>query len=66
VAFDAAPCAATGRQRARRGPGVPDFFYETDHDARIESLAPPIGRTSYPAVLASDYLKEKLDAITVS
>jgi isopenicillin N synthase-like dioxygenase len=42
------------------------FFYETDHDARIESLAPPIGRTGYPEVLASDYLREKLDAITVS
>jgi isopenicillin N synthase-like dioxygenase len=37
------------------------FFYETDHDARIESLD-----GSYPAVLASEYLKEKLDAITVT
>lgn len=42
------------------------FFYETDHDARIASLGPPIGRTEYPEVVASAYLKEKLDAITVS
>jgi isopenicillin N synthase-like dioxygenase len=41
------------------------FFYETDHDARIDSLAPPLGRTSYPPVVASEYLREKLDAITV-
>ncbi|MBP2322979.1 isopenicillin N synthase-like dioxygenase [Kibdelosporangium banguiense] len=42
------------------------FFYETDHDARISSLGPPIGQMSYPEVIASEYLKEKLDAITVS
>jgi isopenicillin N synthase-like dioxygenase len=42
------------------------FFYETDHDARIKSLGPPIGRTAYPEVIAADYLKEKLDAITIS
>jgi isopenicillin N synthase-like dioxygenase len=42
------------------------FFYETDHDARITSLGPPVGRTEYPEVVASAYLKEKLDAITVS
>jgi isopenicillin N synthase-like dioxygenase len=54
-------------------PSAPDedlvsliFFYETDHDARITSLAPPLGRTTYPEVVASDYLKEKLDAITVT
>jgi isopenicillin N synthase-like dioxygenase len=41
------------------------FFYETDHDARITSLGPPVGRTEYPEVTASVYLKEKLDAITV-
>jgi hypothetical protein len=35
-------------------------------DARIDSLAPPIGRTAIQTVLASGYLKEKLDAITVS
>jgi isopenicillin N synthase-like dioxygenase len=42
------------------------FFYVTDRDARITSLAPPIGRTSYPEVLAPAYLREKLTAITVS
>ncbi|MGC7094867.1 isopenicillin N synthase family dioxygenase [Amycolatopsis lurida] len=42
------------------------FFYETDHDARITSLAPPLGRTTYPEVVASAYLKEKLDAITMT
>ncbi|MFD1044949.1 isopenicillin N synthase family dioxygenase, partial [Kibdelosporangium lantanae] len=42
------------------------FFYETDHDARIRSLAPPIGKVSYPEVTASVYLKEKLDAITMA
>jgi isopenicillin N synthase-like dioxygenase len=41
------------------------FFYETDHDARITSLAPPLGRTAYPEVIAADYLREKLAAITV-
>ncbi|MCI2416035.1 isopenicillin N synthase family oxygenase [Saccharopolyspora sp. K220] len=41
------------------------FFYETDHDARISSLTPPIGRTTYPDVIAAEYLKAKLDAITV-
>ncbi|MBP2472757.1 isopenicillin N synthase-like dioxygenase [Crossiella equi] len=41
------------------------YFYETDPDARIASLGPPIGRTSYPEVRAADYLREKLDAITV-
>ena len=42
------------------------FFYETDHDAKITSLGPPIGRTQYPEVVASVYLKEKLDAITIT
>ncbi len=41
------------------------FFYETDHDARIESLAPPVGRVSYPEVVASEYLRAKLDAISM-
>jgi hypothetical protein len=66
LAFNAAPRGATGCPRTGRGPGVADLLLETDHDARIESLAPPIGRTGYPEVLASDYLREKLDAITVS
>jgi len=41
------------------------FFYVTDSDARITSLEPPIGRTSYPEILAPKYLREKLTAITV-
>ena len=41
------------------------FFYETNHDARISSLPAPLGQTTYPDVIAAEYLKEKLDAITV-
>ncbi|WP_163513441.1 isopenicillin N synthase family dioxygenase [Fodinicola acaciae] len=41
------------------------FFYETNHDARIASLPAPVGQTTYPDVIAAEYLKEKLDAITV-
>ena len=42
------------------------FFYETNHDAVIESLPAPIGRTQFPPVVAHEYLKDKLDAITVT
>jgi isopenicillin N synthase-like dioxygenase len=42
------------------------FFYEANHDAVVESLPPPIGRTSFPPVVAHEYLREKLDAITVT
>ena len=42
------------------------FFYETNHDAVIESLPAPIGHTQFPPVVAHEYLKDKLDAITVS
>jgi isopenicillin N synthase-like dioxygenase len=41
------------------------YFYETDHDARIRSLGPPVGRTSYPEVVAADYLRAKIEAIAV-
>jgi isopenicillin N synthase-like dioxygenase len=41
------------------------YFYEADHDAVIETLPPPIGRTSYPPVVWGDYLREKLAAISV-
>ena len=41
------------------------FFYELNHDAVVESLPPPIGRTSFPPVVAHEYLASKLDAITV-
>jgi hypothetical protein len=36
-------------------------FYETDHDARITALD-----GGYPEVPASEYLEEKLDAITIA
>jgi len=42
------------------------FFYETNPDAVIESLPAPIGRASFPPVVAHEYLGAKLDAITVT
>jgi hypothetical protein len=42
------------------------FFYEANHDAVVESLPSPIGRTSFPPVIAHEYLRDKLDAITVT
>jgi isopenicillin N synthase-like dioxygenase len=42
------------------------FFYELNHDAVVESLPAPIGRTSFPPVIAHEYLASKLDVITVS
>ena len=42
------------------------FFYETNHDAVIESLPAPIGRATFPPVVAHEYLGAKLDAITVT
>ena len=42
------------------------YFYETDRDAVIEALRPPVGRPhEYAPVVASDFLRERLDAITV-
>jgi isopenicillin N synthase-like dioxygenase len=41
------------------------FFYEANHDTVVESLPPPIGRTRYPPVVWSAYLKDKLAAISV-
>jgi isopenicillin N synthase-like dioxygenase len=41
------------------------YFYEADHDALVESLPAPISRNSYPPVVWSDYLREKLAAISV-
>jgi isopenicillin N synthase-like dioxygenase len=53
-------------------PSAPDeelvsliFFYECDPGARIEPLAPPIGRAALEPVRAHDFLRERLDAITV-
>jgi isopenicillin N synthase-like dioxygenase len=42
------------------------YFYEADHDAVIESLQPPIGRPNdYAPVVSAQFLKERLDAITI-
>ena len=42
------------------------YFYEADHDTVVEALQPPIGRANqYPPVIASAFLRERLDAITV-
>ncbi len=42
------------------------YFYEADHDTVVEALQPPIGRANtYPPVMASAFLRERLDAITV-
>jgi isopenicillin N synthase-like dioxygenase len=42
------------------------YFYEADHDTLVESLQPPIGRpNSYEPVVAAQFLKKLLDAITV-
>ena len=42
------------------------YFYEADHDAVVEALRPPIGRRSdYGPVVSAQFLKQRLDAITV-
>ncbi|MFW0792507.1 2OG-Fe(II) oxygenase family protein [Gordonia sp. CPCC 205515] len=42
------------------------FFYELDHDAVVTPLAPPIGRESGRAsVISGEFIKTRLDAITV-
>jgi len=42
------------------------YFYEANHDAVIEALRPPIGRRSdYGPVVSAEFLKERLDAITI-
>jgi hypothetical protein len=42
------------------------YFYEADHDAVIESLKPPIGkRGDYQPVVSAQFLKTRLDAITI-
>ena len=43
------------------------YFYEANHDALVRPLEPPIGRVSGLApVTCSAFIKERLDAITVS
>ncbi|AZG48680.1 isopenicillin N synthase family dioxygenase [Gordonia insulae] len=42
------------------------FFYELDHDAVVTPLEPPVGtRAGLPPVVSGDFIKERLDAITV-
>ena len=42
------------------------YFYEADHDAVIEALQPPIGRPNkYAPVVSAEFIKKRLDAITV-
>ena len=42
------------------------YFYEADHDAVIESLRPPVGqRSDYAPVVSGQFIKERLDAITL-
>jgi len=42
------------------------YFHETNHDTVVEALQPPIGKpNSHQPVLAADFLRERLDAITV-
>jgi hypothetical protein len=42
------------------------YFYEADHDAVIESLQPPVGKPNdYAPVVSAQFLKTRLDAITV-
>jgi len=42
------------------------FFYEADHDAVVHALRPPIGRPNeHQPVIAREFLRERLDAITV-
>ena len=42
------------------------YFYEADHDAVIESLQPPVGKPNdYSPVVSAQFIKRRLDAITV-
>jgi isopenicillin N synthase-like dioxygenase len=42
------------------------YFYEANRDTVVEALQPPVGRpNSYPPVVSADFLRERLDAITV-
>ncbi|MEU7138457.1 2-oxoglutarate and iron-dependent oxygenase domain-containing protein [Nocardia sp. NPDC046473] len=42
------------------------YFYELDHDAIVTPLRPPIGRvTGLPPVVSAEFLRTRLDAITI-
>jgi isopenicillin N synthase-like dioxygenase len=42
------------------------YFYEADRDTVVEALRPPIGRPNdYEPVVSAEFLRERLDAITI-
>jgi isopenicillin N synthase-like dioxygenase len=42
------------------------YFYEADRDTMVEALQPPIGRPNeYAPVRSAEFLRERLDAITI-
>ncbi|MFC9438535.1 isopenicillin N synthase family dioxygenase [Nocardia sp. NPDC057030] len=42
------------------------YFYELDHDAVVTPLDPPVGRIpGLPPVVSADFLRTRLDAITI-
>lgn len=42
------------------------FFYELDHDALVSPVAPPVGRRAgLEPVVSGDFIRQRLDAITV-
>ena len=42
------------------------YFYEADHDALVESLQPPVGRPNdYAPVVSAEFIRKRLDAITL-
>jgi isopenicillin N synthase-like dioxygenase len=42
------------------------YFFEADHDAVIEALQPPVGRpNTFGPVVSADFIRERLDAITI-
>ncbi|MBO0883384.1 MAG: isopenicillin N synthase family oxygenase, partial [Mycobacterium sp.] len=43
------------------------YFYEANHDALVTPLQPPVGRVSgLKPVTSSEFIKERLNAITVN
>ena len=61
-----APGAAAAGRGAGRGPRRLVYFYEADHDTVVHSLQPPVGRPNdYAPVVAREFLRERLDAITM-
>ncbi|MEO7069643.1 MAG: 2OG-Fe(II) oxygenase family protein, partial [Nostocoides sp.] len=43
------------------------YFYEADHDTVVTPLQPPVGRQAgLPTVVSGDFIKQRLDAITMA